>query len=826
MIHSKNTPFASGSTMTTSRFPLRPLAACLLLALAGTPGSTLQASAADGQSPPRPRGALLVSSCADDGSSGTLRSVVAGAATGDTIDLTQLDCSTITLSSGQIEIDVNDLTLTGPGRDALAIDGNNAGRVLFHSGTGTLTLSGLTLTHGLADAAIDTNPPNVGMRGGCVFSNAGGSLAISDATITECRAVNATGAGNGVIGGGIYARHPVTLTRTTVSNNTADGTAPAGGSVPAVGGGVFTSLGTITLTESIVSGNRAITGGAGTSSQYVGIGGGMYASLSAMTITDSVIDNNFAGCDTTVTSCFGATAGGFGLDGYNKVLTLSSSIVSNNTVSASGKVRGGGAVALAGGAQHRITDTQISGNQALSTSAQGYGGGTYLLGGYPTVSTSTVSGNTADVGGGVFMYYGRLTVANSTLSGNTAGNAGAIYNAHASGYYGGNGPLTVRNSTITANIATAAAATGGVAGGIVDTQAQFPSTFQSSIVAGNSAPNADPGKADVVAFQGSITGANNLIVAAAGLTLPTDTISADPLLGPLQDNGGPTPTHALLFGSPALDTGNNSSNLDFDQRGDGYARVIGLAADIGAFENQQAFVPPIVIKTFAPGTIGRNAASTLTITLTNGDDIAGTLTADLVDALPGPVVVADPANATTTCPGGTVNAEPGAGSVTLGSGAGFPAAGSCTITVSVTSNTEGTYTNTIPAGALQTDLGSSIDAATADLTVVNTPPVAGDDAYATAENMALTVDAAGVLANDTDADGDVLAALLAAGPAHGTLTLNPDGSFVYAPALDFSGSDSFVYLASDGQASAAATVTITVKQGTDETIFADSFESP
>ena len=84
----------------------------------------------------------------------------------------------------------------------------------------------------------------------------------------------------------------------------------------------------------------------------------------------------------------------------------------------------------------------------------------------------------------------------------------------------------------------------------------------------------------------TIAGANNLIIAANGITLPPDTLDAAPLLGPLQDNGGATRTHALLEGSPAIDSGNNVSNLDFDQRGEGFARMAGASADIGAFEVQ------------------------------------------------------------------------------------------------------------------------------------------------------------------------------------------------------------------------------------------------
>jgi hypothetical protein len=66
--------------------------------------------------------------------------------------------------------------------------------------------------------------------------------------------------------------------------------------------------------------------------------------------------------------------------------------------------------------------------------------------------------------------------------------------------------------------------------------------------------------------------------------LPPDTLHADPHLAPLADNGGPTATHAIAADSPAIDAGNNVAGLDTDQRGSGFARVVGAAADIGAFE--------------------------------------------------------------------------------------------------------------------------------------------------------------------------------------------------------------------------------------------------
>src|SRR2546430_16290873 len=117
------------------------------------------------------------------------------------------------------------------------------------------------------------------------------------------------------------------------------------------------------------------------------------------------------------------------------------------------------------------------------------------------------------------------------------------------------------------------------------------------------------------------------------------------------------------------------------------------------------------------------------------------------------------------------------------------------------------------------------DVATVTITVtpVNDAPVAAnDDSYTTPEDTQLTVSAPGVLANDSDVDGDTLSAVLVSGPSHGTLTLNGDGSLGYMPALNFNGTDSFTYKASDGQAqSGVATATITVTPVNDAPVAAN-----
>jgi large repetitive protein len=127
------------------------------------------------------------------------------------------------------------------------------------------------------------------------------------------------------------------------------------------------------------------------------------------------------------------------------------------------------------------------------------------------------------------------------------------------------------------------------------------------------------------------------------------------------------------------------------------------------------------------------------------------------------------------------------------------------------------------------DGNGGIDTITVNVTItaVNDAPVAVADSYSTAEDTALTVVAPGVLANDTDADSDPLTAIKVTDPAHGTLTLNGDGSFVYTPAADYSGPDSFTYKANDGPAeSNVATVSLTVTPVNDAPVaVADSYST-
>ena len=108
-------------------------------------------------------------------------------------------------------------------------------------------------------------------------------------------------------------------------------------------------------------------------------------------------------------------------------------------------------------------------------------------------------------------------------------------------------------------------------------------------------------------------------------------------------------------------------------------------------------------------------------------------------------------------------------------------------------------------------IDSNVATITITVTAVNDAPIASNESYSVAEDNVVSVAALGVLANDTDADGDALSAVLVSGPASGVVTLNANGSFAYAPNADFNGVDSFTYKANDGVIdSNVATVTITV----------------
>ena len=285
-----------------------------------------------------------------------------------------------------------------------------------------------------------------------------------------------------------------------------------------------------------------------------------------------------------------------------------------------------------------------------------------------TVSDCVLSGNTASTAGGIGVSFNAsLKVLNSTFTNNAAYTGGAIgvpigsdfvmENSTLSGnsaqYDGGGvyiftgllrekirrtGSATLRNNTITNNQATNGYG-GGVFIGYESRQPNIPLGpytqggvfLTSNIIAQNTSYD---NEAPDIAGEVDVSGANNLIGIDSGLTGISDGVNAnqigtaatplDPLLGPLQINGGVVPTHALKVGSPALDMGSNVDVLASDERSGLFARDAGPATDIGAFENQ---LP--VLNIGGPYTVAFGSALSLSAAATDLDGDTITYTWDI-----------------------------------------------------------------------------------------------------------------------------------------------------------------------------------------------------
>jgi hypothetical protein len=266
-----------------------------------------------------------------------------------------------------------------------------------------------------------------------------------------------------------------------------------------------------------------------------------------------------------------------------RTLTIDHCVISGNSAPS-----GGGGVCNAGSygdpSVINVIHSTISGNSSTN------GGGAHIAGrgfygfqgGKMTITNSTVSGNVATSSGGGISNYGDLTVAGSTISGNSASLGGGVMNAPNSYFIPSK--LVVINSTISGNSASEG-------GGLHLTGAK---RSRNTIIALNTAANGPDMNGELTSEGFNLIGNNSgatISPAQSSDQIGTPASPIDPLLGPLQNNGGPTFTHALLQGSPAIDQGESSGSTT-DQRG--FARPVdfqaianeagGDGADIGALE--------------------------------------------------------------------------------------------------------------------------------------------------------------------------------------------------------------------------------------------------
>ncbi len=506
------------------------------------------------------------------------------------------------------------------------------------NGSGTITISGTLITRNTARGAGADD------GGGGVFNN-GGTVNVTGATISNNLATGAAGSGGGLLslsgpvtlssttiafnsanraGGAIEALNGnLNISFSSFSSNNVNG--GAGVANPGNGGAIHTSgNAAVTIQSGSFTGNEAAreggaiwiqgSGSLNTSSNVLFVnnsahgpaaddgGGALFNNGGSVVLLDTLMFANRAdgasgsggaifnlGGSILATNLFVGTnmanrAGG-GIEDSGGTLQLNNSTLSNNSALSS-PGNGGGlhitgnsvvgldrtlvtqnfASAEGGGLWNSSSGTLTIVNSTVDRNSSATGGGIFNdgAGGIVRVLSSTISRNrVTGNGGGVLSEGGRFTALNSTVSSNSAINGGGIQ------VLGGTAELT--SVTIAANTASSSGGGAHVLAGTL--------TAMNTLVATNAAPLGT----DIFGTMTSV--GNNLIGTASGAvivgTTTGDQTNLSPMLGPLQNNGGPTETHALLTSSPARDAGSSAVDA-VDQRG--IVRPQNAAFDIGAYE--------------------------------------------------------------------------------------------------------------------------------------------------------------------------------------------------------------------------------------------------
>lgn len=462
--------------------------------------------------------------CASGCTFTTLAAAIAGAASGDTINV----------SSGSyigvgLVVDKN-LTIAGAGATSTIVqasdqEGFATDRVFVINPGVTVVIRAMVIRHGNRTAAP--------AYGGGIYNQ--GTLTLNNVTVSGNHATgtNAGASGAEGFGGGIFNAGTLTLNNSTVSNNTAtggdtDGSGDIGSGGQGNGGGIYNE-GTLTIVNASVNDNLAVGGDArgatGTNPSGWGKGAGIYTTGSGqVTLTDCTMSGNTA-------------------DGGEH---------------GTGDSRGGGIYNNTN--PMRIERCTISGNQAIRGLNYQQGGGiTNFTGATITGINCTISGNSAEEGGGIFNFSGPQDPADATLS--------------------------LNNCTITNNTGTTI---GGGLYNLSATMAANTNIQNTILAGNTAGTDADCSNVDGGGGGTVTSGGTNLVQVPGSCTFAAsgDITGEEPQLDDLALNGGSTSTHGLLIDSPAIDAGNNATCEDTDQRGVTRPRPDGGTCDIGAYEAQ------------------------------------------------------------------------------------------------------------------------------------------------------------------------------------------------------------------------------------------------
>lgn len=412
-------------------------------------------------------------------------------------------------------------------------------------GGGKITLSASNTNHFQVYSGHILNIKNIKLTNGS--SSSGGSIEnIGTTNATNVSFLNnsaGTSEGGAVRNNGIFK----------AKNSTFQGNHAA------LGGAIYNDGGTVTVIGSTFTGNQANAGAVS--------GGAIHNDGGKVTIKTSTFYNNSAGEGGAVYTDYGttnvikkstfdtnhATDSGGGIYNFGTI-TITASVIKNNTA---GNTGGG----IAHGGTLTMQTTTVSGNHA------GFGAGMRDFGNSTTILTSTFSGNISTGDGGAIFSSVNTKIVNSTLSGNQAGaskGAGGLFQ------YGGNSLL--QYVTIANNQA-------GYSGGVYSENSKGGSITMLNVLLSKN-QNGNCGGATLYSSGGNLSSDTYCSV----FTQSHDKQNKNAKLGALANNGGPTQTHTLLAGSPAINNALAIVGITKDQRN--VARPKGTAPDTGAVEAQ------------------------------------------------------------------------------------------------------------------------------------------------------------------------------------------------------------------------------------------------
>lgn len=484
----------------------------------------------------------------------------------------------------------SDIVVQGAGASTTILERSTAAPLfrILRVSAGTLTLNDVTLRNG-----------DVFGYGGAVYF-ASATLVVNDSVFTN----NSSHAGGGALAGPANEGDPkssLTVTNSLFTNNRTRNAE----------GGAITINGSGSITESSFESNTAPAHN----------GGAIFHTAGVLTITNSTFHLNSAMAAGAVFS----GADSLGVPGHPHI--TSSTFTNNSAALEAGALWVSNGTRAGATQTGSITASRFFNNAAGTHVAFDGAGGAIVTHNTMLITGTTIAFNTADGAGAIAIRQNgqaRVTITNSTISGNAArGSAGALFVDF--------GTFDLNNVTITNNIADSDGDGSGDGGGVVTGTALGVNdvVMQNTILAGNhdgseltvtKSDNPDPATVGSTltytigltklasspdCFGEIVSEGFNLIGNSDGCAIThvmggsiigTGAAPVDPRLGPLQNNGGPTETHALETGSPAIDAGNNvtpgstaDACLATDQRG--VARPVGARCDIGAFEGSVAASP-------------------------------------------------------------------------------------------------------------------------------------------------------------------------------------------------------------------------------------------